>query len=168
MQLTYQLSQSDFINSIFAHRKHPMWRRWFYRLLALLATVSVAFLLFVIMLTPTREVVKGVTPSLLLAVLWIGLIWVLPYWSGYRQFRKQPRVHTPRTIIWDEAGVRWEWEGGSRASTWKDFLQWTESAKHFLLYGSPVSFEMVPKRAMTSDQEQELRRLLDSHVRQIS
>lgn len=61
-------------------------------------------------------------------------------------------------------GVTWKWDGGNADVGWKNFLRWHESKTQFVIYTSPIMFNMIPKRALTSEQIFELRDLLANHV----
>jgi hypothetical protein len=60
--------------------------------------------------------------------------------------------------------MHWSWGTGSRNADWKNFFRWAESKTQFLLYGSPVPFEMIPKRAMSQEQAVELRQILAHNI----
>jgi hypothetical protein len=73
-------------------------------------------------------------------------------------------VHGPRNTTLDEKGVSWKWDGGSADVEWKNFHRWQESKTQFILYTSPMMFNMLPKRALTTEQISAVRVLLTEHV----
>jgi hypothetical protein len=57
-----------------------------------------------------------------------------------------------------------ERDGGSADIDWKNFLKWQESKTQFLLYTSPVAFNMIPKRVLTHEQISEVRLALSQNI----
>ncbi len=99
-------------------------------------------------------------PLFALAVLWVVLLWAIPWWAARRQFTRQPAVQGPRTMVLDARGAHWRWDGGAADIEWKNFVRCTEGKSQFLLYTSPACFNIVPKRSLTPEQMSELRELL--------
>jgi hypothetical protein len=91
-------------------------------------------------------------------------IWGSPRLAARTQYRKQPSAHSPRTVAFDSTGIRWRWDGGTADWDWKNITGVSEDKKVVLLYTSPNAFNMLPKRALTSEQLSELHLLLDEHV----
>jgi len=80
------------------------------------------------------------------------------------QFRKQAAVQGPRTLMLSDKGVSSKWDGGASEVEWKTFLRWQECKTQFLLFTSPVMFNMIPKRVLTAEQICEVRKLLAEHI----
>ena len=95
---------------------------------------------------------------------WIVLLRVSPWLGARTQFRKQPSAQVPKTLSLDGSGVQWRWDGGSADIDWKNFTKWQESKTHFLLYTSPIIFNLIPKRVLTEDQVSEVRLLLSQNI----
>lgn len=64
----------------------------------------------------------------------------------------------------DTDGTHWRWDGGSSDVEWKSYVRWIETKNEILLYTSPVLFNIVPKRALTSEQLSQLRTLLTQSI----
>ena len=64
----------------------------------------------------------------------------------------------------DAVGVHLRWNGGSTDIQWKNFIRHLECENQFLLYSSPVSFSILPKRALTPEQLAEVRALLAQNL----
>ncbi len=47
---------------------------------------------------------------------------------------------------------------------WRNFFRWYEGKTQFLIYGSPMAFNVIPKRTLTPEQVFELRNLLTQHI----
>ena len=160
MEVTYKLTQEDFVDSFIAHRH----RRWSFRILVSITSIFFGGSLFLIVLRPTAETVSNVAPMLAVAAVWGVLLWVSPRKGGRSQFTKQPSAQGLITLIWDTSGVHWRWDGGTANIEYKNFIRFLESKHHFLLYSSPACFNIVPKRAFTPEQLSEFRSLLGEHI----
>ena len=99
-----------------------------------------------------------------LATAWFAVLSFLPRFGVRRQFRNQPGVHGPRTVVFDAEGAHWRWDGGSSDVAWKNYIQSIEGDKQILLYGSPAAFTMIPKRTLDPAQLAELRELLKQNI----
>ncbi len=107
---------------------------------------------------------KGLLPFFVLVVIWIGVLWVLPWWMMRRQFSGQPGAHGPRTLTLDATGAHWRWDGGSSDVEWKNYIRSVEGKNQILFYTSPACFNIVPKRAIAAGQLGELRSLLSQNI----
>jgi YcxB-like protein len=164
MQITYQLTQQDFVESLKACRQRSVFRRWMWRLLPVIP-ISLVFLSIFLYVEDSRDqVASNLFPLLVLLAFWIVLLWVGPWLGARTQFRKQPSVQGSKTLSVDGSGVHWKWDGGSADIDWKNFLKWQESKTQFLLYTSPVAFNMIPKRVLTQEQISEVRLTLSQNI----
>lgn len=161
MQITYKLTQSDFVQGMNWNTKRAtiLWLvAW-----ALLILGSLGILAR--LLLQSSPAMVNITPLCVLMICWAVLfLWVLPWWAARMFYRRQPSVEGPRTMLVDDSGVQWHWDGGSVSAEWRTFIRWYEGKNGFLLYSSPVLFNIVPKRAFSDDQVAEFRTLLLQHI----
>jgi len=164
MQVTYELTQRDFVDSFIAHHNRRRLERWSYRVVALFFFILAAMSLLLFVLQPTTDALPTVGPVFWFAACGLILLWVQPRWAARNQFSKQPRVQSCRTLVADTAGIHLRWSGGSSDLEWKNFIRWFECKSNFLLYSSPASFDIVPKRAFSPEQLSEFRGLLAQNI----
>jgi YcxB-like protein len=127
--------------------------------------ISLVFLSIFLYVEDSRDqVASNLFPLLVLLAFWIVLLWVGPCLGARTQFRKQPSVQGSKTLSVDGSGVHWRWDGASADIDWKNFLNWQESKTQFLLYTSPVAFNMIPKRVLTQEQISEVRLALSQNI----
>ena len=107
---------------------------------------------------------KGLLPFFGLVVMWLGILWVLPWWLMRRQFLRQPGAHGPRTAVLDDSGTHWRWNGGSSDVEWRNYIRSVEGNNQILFYTSPACFNILPKRALAAEQLNELRELLKQRI----
>jgi hypothetical protein len=164
MEVTYQLTQRDFRECIFAHRSRNAYSKWLWRLLFAALIFIGAVLLLAVIVIHDPNLTKNVAPLFFLGLLWLVLIWGLPWWSARKQFVGQPMAQGPRTVALDDAGAHWRWAGGSADVEWRNYARALEGKNQFLLYTSPVCFNILPKRALTPDQLEQVRQLLKQMI----
>jgi hypothetical protein len=123
------------------------------------------FLFSVFLIDHNAQAARGVLPGVGFALMSIGFVRLYPRWSMQRQFHKQPGAHGPRTLMLDGAGAHWRWNGGSSDIEWKNYIRYVEGNSQFLFYSSPACFNILPKRAIASEQLNELRELLKQNIR---
>lgn len=164
MRIDYELIPRDFTSAIFAHYNRRWWTRWGRRMLmaavvilAILATVSAIF--------------SGRAGSLLLApasvvVLWVFVLWGMPYLSGRNQYRSQPAAKGPHTIEVDAVGASHTSPMAESRVAWSTYVDFVESSDVMLLYLSSRFFHIIPKRAFTPAQLDEFRAIVLTHVGQ--
>jgi hypothetical protein len=77
-----------------------------------------------------------------------------------KMIKGSPGASMPRTLDISEGGVYTHTAAAESRLTWELIVGWSEVESVFTLFPSPISFIPVPKRAMTPDQQNELRTLL--------
>jgi hypothetical protein len=164
MQIDYELTQKDFTESYSVHRNRRVLTKWARRLFIWIIVLVAVVILFGFLLKPTVEMGKGLLPFFGLVIMWLGILWVLPWWLMRRQFLRQPGAHGPRTVIFDDSGTHWRWNGGSSDVEWRNYIRSVEGNNQILFYTSPACFNILPKRPLAASQLNELRELLKQRI----
>ncbi len=164
MQITYEMTETDFVQAMNAHRytKGPT------PVSVMVGSAIGGFVLW--------EAVRhhGSLPHLLPALIFATLAFVgfmfiaSPRRLALKQFRSSPRVHGPKSLKLDENGLHWKWDGGSVDLEWKTITKFVESQNQFVFYTSPVLFNAVPKRSLSSEQIADLRSFVLAHLSETS
>lgn len=163
MQVTYELTQRDFYDGVIACRNRG-YRKWLMRVIVTLVLGFALLAVVVLIVRPGSEALSNLAPLFLLVGFWALLIWGWPLWTARNQFSKQPSAHGPHTLRVDDAGVHWQWDGGTADIQWKNLIRWQETKTLILLYSSPVCFNLVPKRALTAEDVTQFRAFLADHI----
>ncbi len=163
MQITYELTERDFLDGYAAHRKSRM--AWgLFKIFIGIVLLFTVVILFGFLMKPSWEQARALMPLFVVVPMWIALVALYPRWSVRRQFRQQPGAHGPRTATLDDTGAHWRWNGGASDVEWKNYIRSVEGKNHFLFYISPAFFNILPKRALSADQLVELRSLLNQNI----
>jgi YcxB-like protein len=162
MEIKYELTQKDFTESFTAHRNRRSVVKWIRRIVAGIMLLGLAFVLFGAVRTGNT---RTLTPLFACVALWLLIIAGLPlWWSARKQFLKQPGAHGPRTVVMDEDGAHWRWNGGSSDVEWKNYIRSIEGKNQILFYTSPACFNILPKRAIPAEHMDTLRELLKQNI----
>ena len=164
MQITYELTQKDFTEAYIAHRNRKAWRKWARWTFVSIAGLFTAIILFGFLVKPSWEQAKVLMPFLVIVMMWIGVLWLLPWWTMRRQFLQQPGAQGPRILTLDDSGVHWKWNGGSSDVAWKNYVRSLEGKNQILFYTSPACFNILPKRVLAPEQLGELQSLLEEKI----
>jgi hypothetical protein len=167
MEIQYQLTEQDFRESMYAHRRSRAFTRWFYRGLIAIILVAFGFILLALFgaaIEHNAKLALNLLPLMVLLVAWAALIWIVPYWMARSQFRKQPAARSVRSVTIDDLGLRSHWDSGNAETAWKNYIRLFESKNEILLYSSPALFNILPKRAFTSEQLEQFRTLAKEKI----
>jgi hypothetical protein len=165
MQIAYELTLKDFTQSYIAHRNRGVFRKWARRIFVWSAGLSMAFILFGFLIKPSAQMAKDLIPLFGLFFMWVAVLWLLPRWTMRRQFLQQPGAHGPRTVLLDATGVHWRWNGGTSDVEWKNYIKLVDGKDQLLFYTSPACFNILPKRALATEQLTEIRQLLTQNIK---
>ena len=164
MEISYELTEKDFSEALVAHRNRNAFSRWFRRVFISVAILVAVLVLIGFAVKPSVEAARNLLPFFALVVAWFVVIWALPKWTMRRQFRNQPGAHGPRTVLLDSSGTHWHWNGGSADAEWKNYIRSVEGKNQILFYTSPACFNIVPKRALQTEQLGEIREMLRQNI----
>ncbi len=79
-------------------------------------------------------------------------------------FRRDPRLQQHFQAVISDTGIDFSNPTGSTQSTWSAFTRYVESRNLFLLYQAPHVFNVLPKRAFASGDEESFRGLLNAKL----
>ena len=165
MTIQYQLTETDFYESFLAHRNGRSFSKWLIR--AALACLVLGILANIWMYFTNHlkgSLTSALTPLVLVILMWLFILWGMPRWTAKNQFTKQPSAQGPRTLTLDEDGVHWRWNGGSADIEWHNLIRFYEAKNQILLYSSPACFNIIPKRALSPEELQDLRAVLEQKI----
>ena len=99
----------------------------------------------------------------------VGIFWLL--WPSVarrprmrRDFRKHPNFSVVQTLVIEEAGLQTISDIAEGSVKRSAFVKFHETSNLFLLYMGSRMFRVIPKRACTCAQVEELRQLLKSKL----
>lgn len=162
MEVSYELTHADLVDSVKAHRNRTAFSRWFPRIIATIAFIEVGVGLLKMVSDRTNLAFSNFTPIFVLAAVWAGIIWASPWLFAKRM--AGPSLKGPRSIQVEAGGLHLRWSGGNSDFAWNNFIRYLEGKNHFLLYTSRALFTVVPKRAFGPQQLSEFRTILAQNI----
>jgi hypothetical protein len=164
LRVTYELAQRDFYEAIVAHRNSSVPTKWFLRFISFMWLGCLVIAVLEFAFRPDLQPQKSFLPIFLLGTFWMFIFWGSPWLAARNQLWKQPSAQGPRTMLLDAAGIHVQWNGGSSEIEWNNFVNVVESKNEFLIYSSPVIFNVLPKRALSGEQASEFRSLVAQNL----
>ncbi|NEU14668.1 YcxB family protein [Methylobacterium sp. BTF04] len=74
-----------------------------------------------------------------------------------RHFHQQKLLHDAFEITLDRTGVNSKNQRIQMRFDWKDYVRWREDNYIVLIYQSDISYQMIPKRAVSAEQLEDIR-----------
>ena len=162
MQISYQLTAEDYRHAFYAFRNRNSSLRLRNRIMLVVAGLCLGLLI-------AGTIINADTPAGTVVVLLILLYWGYCRWYAPRMIGRKmmagPGASGARTVEISENGMHDRTEVSDSKMTWNLFVGWNENNEVFALFPSAISFLPVPKRAMTTEQQDEFRTLLQKYVR---
>lgn len=75
-----------------------------------------------------------------------------------------PSASLPHTAQMSDEGLYFRTSAGESRLAWNLIIGWVEVERVFALFPSPLTFFPIPKRALTEQQQDELRSLLKTKI----
>jgi hypothetical protein len=161
MQIQYRCNVADYQEVLTTGRPTPLNRKilrvvlWF-SLIVMSSAILVNF--------GFRQGVAGLAVPFLLLVLWLGFRLVIrPLWIK-RDFRGHPNFQREQVVQIDDWGLHRTSGVGQSETRWLAYTDYRETQNLFVLYFGRRLMEVIPKRALSAEQLQNLRQLLLDHL----
>lgn len=101
--------------------------------------------------------------------LWLALLvfvaigtYAVPRFQVRRAMRRSPLLRGEIVIVFDDEGVTTVFPTGRSQLVWREYKAYQETATLFLLFYCSGGYVLIPKRAMSLGQPEQLRNLFDS------
>jgi len=159
MEISYQLTEDDYRQGYKAFRRRTKVSLWRTRIAYASFFLILAVALFVSIFGPDRTF-----PNLALlwglVAFWTCYLWYAPRGVAKKMITGSPSAALPQTLDVSEGGLYVRTSASESRLTWDLIIGWAEADRVFALFPSPISFLPIPKRAMTTDQQNEMRTIL--------
>ncbi len=163
MEISYQLTEDDYRQGYKAFRRRTINSLWLIRVAYASFILILAMALFVSIFGPDRSF-----PNLALlwglAAFWSYCLWYAPRYAARKMIKGSPSASLPHTMDISEDGLHSRTSAGESRLAWDLFIGWVEVDRVFALFPSPLTFFPIPKRAMSSEQQEKLRSILQKKV----
>ena len=163
MEISYQLTEDDYRQGYSAFRRRKAFSVWTTRIGWVLLFLALGEALYTSISGFNRELP---TVALLWGVVafWAYCLWYAPRYVARRMIKGSPSASLPHTAQLSEDGLYFRTSAGESRLAWNLIIGWVEVERVFALFPSPLTFFPVPKRAMSHQQQDELRNLLQNKI----
>jgi hypothetical protein len=152
MEVQYQCTVDDYLEAQNAHARSSS----AYRVLIVLAFLFIAFGL---LQSVFNGLAQGAT-ALAIGIFWSACGFVFrPMWFR-RDFRRHPNFAVAQVVTISEEGLDTKCKIAASGTKWSAYTKFRETRNLFMLYMGARLFRVVPKRALSAPQMDELRELL--------
>jgi hypothetical protein len=116
-------------------------------------------------LTRRGPILARATPAVVVAVINLGLVFVMLRWQIRRSVADQRALYVPFHSRIDDQGFETRTELDRQRRRWSDFRRWYEDERLFVLVESEAGVRIIPKRVLREEgQIAELRHYLRRHL----
>lgn len=158
LSLTYRITQDDFVAAQRAHQRRNASGKTQYAIGMFLMCMFVAMAVFSIIFTP--RIWLNYTLPLVLA----GAYLYLYYFAHRMAYRRNAALFSDIALDLTPEGVHVVTPHSESSMPWSRYRSWMESDKVFLLYMGERTFNIIPKRLLTPETEDELRGMLRQYL----
>lgn len=99
-----------------------------------------------------------------LVAFWAYCLWYAPRDVARKMIAGSPSASLPHIAEMSENGLHFQTSAGESRLAWNLIIGWVEVERVFALFPSPLTFFPIPKRAMTDQQQDEMRSLLKNNI----
>jgi hypothetical protein len=158
--LSYKLTFEDYLNAQQLHAKRGFWPRLSSLMANWLCPVLGVCFLGIAFLQWSGHATGSVLISIYMGTIFVGCRFYLR-WKYKRSYQRTRTGSGDMSLTFGEGNFLAEKQNFSKGEyNWSAVKSWRENAKVILIYLAPALFIVIPKRAISEPQLQDLRALL--------
>ena len=164
MQVSYQLTSEDFYQGCLAWRSRRKWQEWLRWIAYFIVACALFICLIMLLINRTAETTPFAVFSIVFCMLWFAYMLLAPRLSARRQFRNNPTAQSRITLDVSEQGLQFHNPHAESKVAWSAYVGWGETKSVFVIMPQPRAYNAIPKRAFTTEQLAEFRKILRRNV----
>lgn len=160
MNITYQLSQEEYLQSVNLHHKKN------HRAIKLLIYIALASSIVLIgtNFSNTREIITNILAAFFSISFYMLFVRMLSAFQAKSIYTKSPTLSYEITLRISGKGIRFDKQGNEKTIPWSTFNKWKKDETFYLLYTSPRQFNVIPTRVLNDIQIDELEGYLEKYI----
>lgn len=162
MNITYQLSQEEYLQAVnFHHKKN-------YRIVKLMVYIALATIIVVVGtdFSSTRDIITNSLAAFFSISFYMLFVRMLTAFQAKNIYTKSATLPYEITLRISGKGIRLDKKGDEKTIPWSVFSKWKKNEAFYLLYSSPRQFNVIPTRVMSDIEINELDGYLKKHIPQ--
>ena len=162
MNITYQLSQEEYLQAVNLHHKQS------HRVLKLTVYIALAAIIVFIGtdFSNTREIITNTLAAFFSISFYMLFVRMLSAFQARNIYKKSSILPYETTLRISGKGIRLDNKGSEKTIPWSAFSKWKKDETFYLLYTSPRQFNVIPTRVMSDIQINEFDGYLKKYIPQ--
>ncbi len=162
MNITYQLTQEEYLQAVNVHHKKS--KRVF--ILALYVMLATLIVIVGTDFANTRDIVTNTIAAFFSISFYVLFVRVLSSYHAKNVYQKSTTLPHEVTLHISGKGIKLDKKRQHGSIPWRAFTQWKNDERFYLLYTNPRQFNVIPVRAMSEVEKKELNTYLKKYISQ--
>jgi len=161
MNITYKLTLNEYQEAAMFHYKtgkRPL-------LVAVFVGMATFMMLAGTDFSNTQEVINNILMTFFALSFYILFTRMITAWQAKNVYNKSPILSKEVTLRISGKGIQQDKQSNSKTLGWELFSTWKKNEKYYLIYTNPHQFNVIPKRALTEAQVEELEAYLTKYLK---
>lgn len=162
MNISYQLTLNEYQEAANFHYKtgtRPLFVSLFLGLVTFMLLVGTDF-------SNTHQVINNILMVFFIIAFYLLFTRMLTAYQAKKVYNKSPLLSEEVTLHISGKGIKQNKNSDAKTLPWELFSKWKKNEKYYLLYTKPYQFNVIPRRAMNSVQNEELEGYLQKYISQ--
>lgn len=164
MNITYQLSQEEYLQAVnLHHKKNNRGVK-----LAIYIALATGIVLIGTDFSNTHEIITNILVALFSISFYMLFVRMLSAYQAKNIYTKSTTLPYETTLRISGKGIRLDKKGNEKTILWSAFSKWKKDETFYLLYTSPRQFNVIPTRVISTIHSSELDEYLKKYIPQAS
>jgi hypothetical protein len=161
MNITYRLTQEEYLHAVNLHHKKGN------RLIMLAIYITLATIIVVAGtdFSNTREITTNVIAAFFSISFYMLFVRMVSAYQAKNVYEKSTTLPYENTLHISGKGIRLD-KNNKGSIPWSAFSKWKNDKDFYLLYTNPRRFNVIPTRAMSETQKKEFDAYLEKYLPQ--
>ena len=162
MNISYQLTQEEYLQAVNLHHKKG------HRLVMLAIYIVLAAMIVVVGtdFSNTREIITNIITAFFSISFYMLFVRMLSAHQAKKVYQKSATLPYKITLKISGKGIKLDKNSNDASIPWSAFSKWKNDKQFYLLYTNPRRFNVIPVRAMSEIQKEELDAYLKKYIPQ--
>ena len=160
MNITYKLTLNEYQEAAMLHYKtgkRPLFVAVFVGMATFMMLAGTDF-------SNNQEVINNILMTFFALAFYILFSRMITAWQAKKVYSKSPMLSKEVTLRISGKGIQQDKQSNSQTLAWELFSKWKKNEKYYLIYTNPHQFNVIPKRALTKAQIEELESYLTKYL----
>ena len=160
MNITYQLSQEEYIQAVNLHHKKST------RIIrvAIYIVLAAIIVIFGTDFTNTREIITNIIAAFFSISFYLLFVRILTLYQAKSVYKKSKTLPYENTLHISGKGIRLDKSGKDISIPWSAFTHAKSDEKFYLLYTTPRRFNVIPVRALNEKEKKMFDEYLKKYI----